>query len=67
MVTPGPSERRTLPVTHMSGRAPIRAPAGPTVLRDRIAGLAHRHRRYGAGMIYLKLHQEGWRQPQAGR
>ena len=28
-------------------------------LRDRIVALAHRHRRYGAGMIYLKLRQEG--------
>src|SRR3954453_15398584 len=27
-------------------------------LRDRIVALAHRHRRYGAGMIYLKLRQE---------
>jgi putative transposase len=30
-------------------------------LRDRIVALAHRHRRYGAGMIYLKLRQEGRR------
>ena len=30
-------------------------------LRDRIVVLAHRHRRYGAGMIYLKLRQEGRR------
>jgi transposase InsO family protein len=28
-------------------------------LRDRIVALAHRHRRDGAGMIYLKLRQEG--------
>jgi transposase InsO family protein len=28
-------------------------------LRERIIALAHRHRRYGAGMIYLKLRQEG--------
>ncbi len=28
-------------------------------LGDRIVALAHRHRRYGAGMIYLKLRQEG--------
>ena len=28
-------------------------------LRDRSVALAHRHRRYGAGMIYLKLRQEG--------
>ncbi|MCW2004397.1 transposase InsO family protein [Xanthomonas arboricola] len=28
-------------------------------LRERICALAHRHRRYGVGMIYLKLRQEG--------
>jgi hypothetical protein len=28
---------------------------------DRIVALAHRHRRYGAGMIYLKPRQEGRR------
>ena len=28
-------------------------------LRERIVALAHRHRRYGAGMIYLKLRQAG--------
>jgi hypothetical protein len=30
-------------------------------LRDRSVALAHRHRRYGAGMIDLKLRQEGRR------
>jgi transposase InsO family protein len=30
-------------------------------LRDRIVALAHRHRRYGAGMIYLQRRQEGRR------
>ena len=30
-------------------------------LRERILTLAQRHRRYGAGMIYLKLRQQGWR------
>ena len=29
--------------------------------RERILALAHRHRRYGAGMIYLKLRQKNWR------
>ena len=29
------------------------------VLRERIVALAQRHRRYGAGMIYLKLRQAG--------
>ncbi|KOR41741.1 transposase, partial [Xanthomonas oryzae] len=28
-------------------------------LRERICALAHRHRRDGVGMIYLKLRQEG--------
>jgi len=28
-------------------------------LRQRIVALAHRHKRYGVGMIYLKLRQEG--------
>ncbi|XUP38007.1 IS3 family transposase (plasmid) [Xanthomonas axonopodis pv. vasculorum] len=28
-------------------------------LREHICALAHRHRRYGVGMIYLKLRQEG--------
>lgn len=30
-----------------------------TALRERIVALAHRHRRYGARMIYLKLRQAG--------
>jgi putative transposase len=36
-----------------------RAPDRNETLRARIVTLAHRHRRYGAGMIYLKLRQEG--------
>jgi putative transposase len=32
-----------------------------TALRAQIVALAHRHRRYGAGMIYLKLRQGGER------
>lgn len=35
------------------------APDLNQALRDRIVALAHRHRRYGAGMIYLKLRQAG--------
>jgi len=35
------------------------APDRNIVLRERIKTLAHRYRRYGAGMIYLKLRQEG--------
>src|SRR4051794_211517 len=61
MVTRGLSERRAVTGGHMSGAAlryvprPDRDPG----LCDRIVALAHRHRRYGAGMIYLKLRQEG--------
>ena len=61
MVTRGFSERRALGVVHMSASAlryVPRADPDPSV-RDRIVALAHRHRRYGAGMIYLKLRQEG--------
>jgi len=35
------------------------APDRNIELRNRIIGLAHHHRRYGAGMIYLKLRQQG--------
>jgi putative transposase len=35
------------------------APDRNQELRERIVTLAQRHRRYGAGMIYLKLRQEG--------
>lgn len=61
MMGRGLSERRALTVVRMSAAAlryeprPDRDPE----LRDRIVALAHRHRRYGAGMIYLKLRQEG--------
>ena len=61
MVRRGLSERRALTVVRMSAATlryvprPDRDPG----LRDRIVALAHRHRRYGAGMIYLKLRQEG--------
>ena len=61
MVTRGFSERRALRVVHMSASAlryVPRADPDPS-LRDRIVALAHRRRRYGAGMIYLKLRQEG--------
>jgi transposase InsO family protein len=37
------------------------APDRNSGLRERIVQLAHRHRRYGAGMIYLKLRQAGER------
>ena len=61
MVTGGLSERRALTVVRMSA-ATLRyvpRPDPDPSLRDRIVALAHRHRRYGAGMIYLKLRQEG--------
>ncbi|KAF0190870.1 MAG: transposase [Gammaproteobacteria bacterium] len=35
------------------------APDRNVALRETIVTLAHRHRRYGAGMIYLKLRQRG--------
>lgn len=61
LVTRGLSERRALTVVRMSASALRYAPRPDQDidLRDRIVALAHRHRRYGAGMIYLKLRQEG--------
>ena len=61
MVTQGCSERRALTVVRMSAAALryVPRPDPDPSLRDRIVALAHRHRRYGAGMIYLKLRQEG--------
>lgn len=61
MVTRGLSERHALTVIGMSASA-LRYTPRPdrnADLRDRIVALAHRHRRYGAGMIYLKLRQAG--------
>jgi transposase InsO family protein len=61
MTERGLSERRALRVVRMSASSLRYQPApdrnGP--LRERIVALAHRHRRYGAGMIYLKLRQSG--------
>ena len=34
-------------------------PPAVTALKEKIIALAQRHRRYGAGMIYLKLRQAG--------
>jgi putative transposase len=61
MVVAGLSERRALTVVRMSASALryVPRPDPDPGLRDRIVALAHRHRRYGAGMIYLKLRQEG--------
>ena len=63
MVTGGLSERRALAVVRMSAAALRYAPRPDPDpgLRDRTVALAHRHRRYGAGMICLKLRQEGRR------
>jgi transposase InsO family protein len=55
------SERRALAIVGMSASA-YRYQAQPDrnmALRERITALAQRHRRYGVGMIYLKLRQEG--------
>ena len=61
MGTKGLSERQALQVMRMSASALRyqRAPDRNAGLRERIVELAHRHRRYGAGMIYLKLRQAG--------
>ncbi len=57
----GLSERQALRIVGMSASAyryrPM--PDRNDALRARIVALAHRHRRYGAGMIYLKLRQAG--------
>ena len=61
MVERGLSERRALAVADMSASAlrytPV--PDRNAALRARIVALAHRHRRYGAGLIHLKLRQAG--------
>ena len=70
MVARGLSERRALTVGRMSASAfrYVPRPDGNAVVRDRIVDLAQRHRRYGAGMIYLKLRQAGHvHQSQTGR
>ena len=61
MVTRGLSERRALTVVRMCASALryVPAPDRNAALRARIVALAYRHRRYGAGMIYLKLRQTG--------
>lgn len=57
----GLSERRALAVVRMSASAYRYAPCPDRniELREQILALAHRHRRYGVGMIYLKLRQAG--------
>ncbi|MBN5006888.1 IS3 family transposase [Stenotrophomonas maltophilia] len=61
MVEKGLSERRALTVVRMSASALRYEPRADrnVELREQIAALAHRHRRYGVGMIHLKLRQKG--------
>ena len=62
MVDKGLSARRSLRVMGMSASAYRYQPVMADKNRDlkvQIVALAHRHRRYGAGMIYLKLRQSG--------
>jgi hypothetical protein len=61
MTTLGLSERHALRVVGMSASSLRYQPAPDRngALREEIVSLAHRHRRYGAGMIYLKLRQRG--------
>jgi len=61
MVEKGLSERRALKVVRMSASALRYEPRADhnVELREQIAALAHRHRRYGVGMIHLKLRQKG--------
>lgn len=62
MTARGLSERRALSVVRMSASS-LRYQPRPdrnVELRTEIVRLAHRYKRYGAGMIYLKLRQDGW-------
>jgi len=63
MRTKGLAERRALTIVGMSASSLryVPAPDGNAELRRRIVTLAQRHRRYGSGMIYLKLRQAGER------
>ena len=61
MTTKGLSERRSLAMASMSASS-LRYEPRPdrnVALRARIVALAQRHRRYGVGMIHLKLRQSG--------
>jgi transposase InsO family protein len=61
MQTKGLTERRGLQIVRMSASA-LRYQPRPDrnhALRARIIALAQRHRRYGVGMIHLKLRQAG--------
>ena len=61
LITKGLSERRSLAMASMSASS-LRyqwRPDRNVALRASIVTLAQRHRRYGVGMIYLKLRQSG--------
>jgi len=57
----GLSERKALGIVKMSASSARYQPRADrnVGLRQEIVSLAQRHRRYGAGMIYLKLRQAG--------
>lgn len=61
LIDNGLSERRSLRVMGMSPSSFRYQPVADrnSALKERIIALAQRHRRYGAGMIYLKLRQSG--------
>ena len=61
MIELGVSERRALRAARMSASAFRYAPRPDRniALRAQIVALAHRHKRYGVGMIHLKLRQAG--------
>lgn len=61
MIIHGLSERRSLRIISMSASSYRYEPAQDRngALKEKIVALAQRHRRYGAGMIYLKLRQAG--------
>jgi putative transposase len=63
IVQRGLSQRHALRMARMSASAYRYQPKPDSnvELRETIVSLAQRHRRYGAGMIYLKLKQSGWR------
>jgi transposase InsO family protein len=61
LITKGLSERRGLVAVRMSASAfrYVPRPDRNGELRERIQALAQRHKRYGVGMIHLKLRQAG--------
>jgi len=61
MQTNGLSQRRCLAVARISASSLRYQPRADrnVALREQIVSLAQRHKRYGAGMIYLKLRQAG--------